>query len=621
MQLKITSGAVSLSGDDILKDINIEINTTDKIGIIGRNGSGKTTLLKALAGKYDVSPANARSVTNGTVIGMLDQMAFKDNSVSLLEEIRSVYCDILETKEKLNSALLKMQEDQSAENIRNYTQTLDLFTNLGGFYFEKEYESALKKFGFSQSDKSKSLGEFSGGQRTKIAFLKLLLSKPDLLLLDEPTNHLDLEAVSWLENYIREYKKAVAVVSHDRSFLDATVSKIYDIENKKTFLYNGNYSYFVIEKKKRKEIMLKNYEHSLAEIKKTNELAERFRYKATKAKMVQSRLKQLEKSEIPIAPEKEDTRTLNFKLEPKYKSGETVLSVNGLEIGYDRTLYKTDFCIKRGDRVGVIGGNGLGKSTLLKTIAGVINKIGGSISFGERVSMGYFDQQMAHFIGNATVLEDFFETYPSFSEFEARSVLGRFLFTGEEVFKTLDMLSGGEKVRLALCKLFIKQPNFLILDEPTNHMDIESKEALEEILLGYGGTLLFVSHDRYFIRKISDKLIDFKTDGIRFYEYGYSQYLSESIEEESKIPEDKKPKKENKKYMTPGKIKAKKEQAVAKAEAEIAKLEKEQEELKALLDSEEYQSDYAKLEEITSKINENDEKLFALMEKWEELCS
>lgn len=621
MQLKITSGAVSLSGDDILKDINVEINTTDKVGIIGRNGSGKTTLLKALAGIYDVTPALSRSVTNGAVLGMLDQMAFKDDSKTLLEEIRSAYSEILETKEKLNIALDKMQEEQSEENIKNYTLILDVFTNLGGFYFEKEYESALKKFGFEERDKSKKLSEFSGGQRTKIAFLKLLLSKPDLLLLDEPTNHLDLEAIAWLESYIREYKKAVAVVSHDRSFLDATVTKIYDIENHKTFLYNGNYSYFAAEKKKRKELMQKKYEQALSEIKKTNELAERFRYKATKARMVQSKLKQLEKTEIPEAPEKSSERTLRFNLEPKYKSSETVLTVTDLEIGYDKALYKTDFCIKRGDRVGVIGGNGLGKSTLLKTIAGVIPKIGGDVSFGERVSIGYFDQQMAHFKGNICVLDDFFETYPSFSEFEARSMLGKFLFTGEEVFKTLDMLSGGEKVRLALCKLFIKQPNFLILDEPTNHMDIESKEALEDILLSYGGTLLFVSHDRYFIRKISDKLIDFKTDEIKFYEYGYSQYLSENQEQKEEIKEEKKPKRENKKYQTPGKIKAKREQALIKTEAEISKLEKRQEELKELLNDGEIQSDYIKLQEISAEIKQNDELLLNLMEKWEELSS
>lgn len=622
MQLTLTNATVELSGESILENINIEVNTGDKVGIIGRNGCGKTTLLKAIYGTYDVIPASSKSVTSGTVIGMLDQMTFEDESRTLLDEILTAYSHITELKEKLDASLLKMENDQSEENIKEYTLLLDMFTNAGGFYFEKEYEAALSRFGFSKEDKSKKLSEFSGGQRTKIAFLRLLLSKPDILLLDEPTNHLDVGAISWLESYIREYKKAVITVSHDRMFLDNTVNRIYDIENKKAHYYAGNYSFFAEEKKKRQALALKKYEAQQEEIKRLNDLAERFRYKATKAKMAQSKLKQIERMDILDAPEKSDTRTFNFNLSPRYKSSETALTVRNLEIGFDKALAVLNFTVQRGDRIGIIGQNGIGKSTLLKTLTGSVKKISGEFLFGEQVDIGYFDQQMAHFKGGISVLDDFFSSYPYFTEFEARSILGRFLFTGEEVFKTLDMLSGGEKVRLALCKLFIKQPNFLILDEPTNHMDIESKEALEDILSEYGGTMLFVSHDRYFIKKLSNKLLDFEPDGSRFYEYGYSQYLSsqtESVPEEAPV-NVKKEKKEKSNYVTPGKLKARKERAISKLEQEIEQAEKEAEELKGQLNDEKNISDYVLLQELSSKLELNQQKLFKLMEEWERLC-
>ena len=338
--------------------------------------------------------------------------------------------------------------------------------------------------------------------------------------------------------------------------------------------------------------------------------------------MAQSKLKQIERMDILDAPEKSDTRTFNFNLSPRYKSSETALTVRNLEIGFDKALAVLNFTVQRGDRIGIIGQNGIGKSTLLKTLTGSVKKISGEFLFGEQVDIGYFDQQMAHFKGGISVLDDFFSSYPYFTEFEARSILGRFLFTGEEVFKTLDMLSGGEKVRLALCKLFIKQPNFLILDEPTNHMDIESKEALEDILSEYGGTMLFVSHDRYFIKKLSNKLLDFEPDGSRFYEYGYSQYLSsqtESVPEEAPV-NVKKEKKEKSNYVTPGKLKARKERAISKLEQEIEQAEKEAEELKAQLNDEKNISDYVLLQELSSKLELNQQKLFKLMEEWERLC-
>ena len=530
MQLKIQNGIVELSGEAILKEINIEINDNSKIGIVGRNGCGKTTLLKTIAGEYNITKLDSDENTFFAVsgkpnIGMLSQMTFSDENKTLIEEIRSAYDDILKVKFSLEEAQAKMESEQTEDNIKEYTSLLDYFTNLGGFYFEREYESAIKHFGFSEEEKYRSLTEFSGGQRTKIAFLKLLLSKPDILLLDEPTNHLDIEAVNWLEEYLKEYKKAVVIVSHDRMFLDNVVNTVYEIEHGKTTKYNGNYSSFTKQKKELREQQRKNYEQYKKEIKRLEELVEKFRYKPTKAAMAQSKLKQIERMIPPTPPESYDNRTFHADFEPEDLGVQDVLSVDNLVIGFEKPLSTVNLKVERGQRIGIIGGNGLGKSTFIKTLMGNIKALSGDYKFGPRVSVGYFDQQMAQYVSEKSVLEDFMDTFPHLNDFEARSALGAFMFSGEDVFKSVNVLSGGEKVRLALCKIFKRRPNFLIFDEPTNHMDIVGKETLEDILLQYQGTIIFVSHDRYFIRKISDSLLVFSQGNTQYYPYGYSQYL------------------------------------------------------------------------------------------------
>lgn len=623
MQYKIQNGVVELSGQPILKQIDFEINDNSKIAVVGRNGCGKTTLLKLISGEYKIvkldSDQNSFIAVSGKpIIGFLSQMTFEDDNRTLLEEVRSAYGEILDLKEKVHIAENKMRESGDENDIKEYTNLLDTLTNLGGFYFEKEYEAAIKKFGFSEEEKHRKLYEFSGGQRTKIAFLKLLLSKPDILLLDEPTNHLDIEAVIWLEEYLKNYKKAFVVVSHDRMFLDNVATTVYEIENGKTHKYVGNYTRFAELKKERRALQLKEYEAQQKEIERLEDLVDRFRYKATKAAMAQSKIKQLEKMELVDAPEREDLSVFHFDLTPLDIGVKDVLSVKDLKIGYDSVLSTVNLEMKRGEKVGIIGGNGLGKSTFIKTLMGEIKSHGGEIKFGPRVSIGYFDQQMAQYSSKDTVLDDFLKAYPSLTPFEARCALGAFLFTGEEVFKIVDMLSGGERVRLALCKILNKRPNFLILDEPTNHMDIASKEALEEMLKNFEGTLLFVSHDRYFINKISSSLLHFGKDKVTLFPYGYSQYLS-APKTDNVVEGTVSQPKEKKTYTTPLKEKAKKEKAIKKCEEKIAKLEEELALIENELSKEENISNYVKLGELNTRQAEIEQELLIAMEEWENL--
>jgi len=623
MQIRIQDGVVDLSGQPILKKVNIEINTESKIGIIGRNGCGKTTLLRLISGELSISKDtpgvdNYHIVSGKPTIGSMSQMTFADDSVTLIDEIRSSYKEIIELKNRLDELNAQMEASSDAEIISEYTSKLDYFTNLGGFYFEKEYEAAIKKFGFSDEEKYRPLSEFSGGQRTKIAFLKLLLSKPDLLLLDEPTNHLDVEAVLWLEEYISQYKKAVVIVSHDRMFLDKTVNTIYEIEHGKTYRYHGNYTAFSEQKKQIRAQQAKLYEEQQKEIAKLNETIEKFRYKANKAAMAQSKIKYLERMDILDAPESYDSKTFKASFEPDMRSVKDVLTVRNLQIGYDKTLSTVSFDVKRGQHIGIVGGNGLGKSTLLKTIVGAIPSLGGEFILGGNVRIGYFDQQMAQHTSTSTVLDDFMNTFPNLDVFEARSALGAFLFSGNDVFKTIDMLSGGERVRLALCKIFKRKPNFLILDEPTNHMDILGKETLENMLADYEGTLIFVSHDRYFVKKVSDHILSFENGESKWYEYGYDQY-TDAHKAAPLSPADNReaqPIKQKKAYTTPAKEKAKRERAIKKAEEAILSLEDKLGELNLEISAPENQADYIKLTELQQSIDETEE---ALLEKMQEL--
>lgn len=624
MQLKIQNGVVELSGEPILHSINFEVNDNSRIAVVGRNGCGKTTLLKLLAGEYSLSKLDSDkdsffTVSGNAKIGILSQITFADDGITLLEEIRSAYSEILEIKDKMEQAQREMELFHTEESIKNYTNLLDTFTNLGGFYFEREYEAAIKHFGFNEQDKNRLLYEFSGGQRTKIAFLKLLLSKPDILLLDEPTNHLDIEATLWLEEYLKEYKKAFVVVSHDRMFLDNVATTVYEIEWGKTYKYNGNYSAFVEGKKLLREQQKKDYLAQQKELKRLEDLVDKFRYKATKASMAQSKLKQIERTEILQSPESYDSKTFHADFEPYDLGVKDMLSVKGLKVGYDSVLSTVDLEVKQGEKIGIVGGNGLGKSTFIKTLMGRVKALSGEYRFATRATIGYFDQQMAQYESDDTVLEDFLKAFPHSTEFEARSALGAFLFSGEDVFKTVNVLSGGERVRLALCKIFKKKPNFLILDEPTNHMDIIGKESLEEMLRNYNGTVIFVSHDRYFIKQIATSVLDFCKGEIQLYKFGYEEYLAKKKSPPIK-PEEKEVK-QKKTYTTPLKEKAKREKAIKKAEEKIAHLEKELEVISMELVKPENIADYLKLSELSAKNEELENELLVALEEWENLSN
>lgn len=514
MNLKITNGSVEYGAETILEEINIEIKEKEKIAIIGRNGAGKSTLLKAIINNDLLTQGTGEEKFNiykegNPVIGYLKQMEFEDDQITMIDEILKVYKPITNLEQKIEQIVEKMQTDKSEELAKEYSKAMDRYEFLDGYTYKKEYETAINKFGFSSEDKSKKISEFSGGQRTKIAFIKLLLSKPDILLLDEPTNHLDIETIEWLEQYLKNYSKSVVIVSHDRMFLNKIVNKVYEIEYGVTTAYSGNYTFFEEQKKINYEKQLKDYEYQQKEIKRLNDIVTRFKYKPTKAKMAMSKLKQIERMVKIEAPNKYDLTTFKTNFIIEKQSGKDVLFAKDLEIGYDKTLQKISLNVYRGQKIGIIGENGIGKSTLLKTLVGIIPKISGEFEFGHNVQIGYFDQQMALLDSEKTVLEDFSEEFPNLTTTELRNSLAAFMFYGEDVFKKINMLSGGEKVRLQLCKILKKGPNLLILDEPTNHMDIIGKESLELLLKEYTGTIIFVLHDRFFVNKIADTLLIF----------------------------------------------------------------------------------------------------------------
>ena len=622
MNFRITNGSISFGAETILEEINFEVKGKQKVAIVGRNGAGKSTLLKAIVDNEMLSEGIGEEKFNiykegSPRIGYLKQIDFEDDSISMLDEILKVYKEQIEIEQKLDRLVLEMQDNSSEDLAKEYSKTRDRYEFLDGYTYKKEYETAIYKFGFSKSDMQKALNEFSGGQRTKIAFIKLLLSKPDILLLDEPTNHLDITTIEWLESYLKNYPRAVVIVSHDRMFLNKIVDKVYEIEYGSITEYSGNYDFFEKQKRVNYEKSLKDYEFQQKEIKRLTAVVERFRYKATKAKMAQSKLKQIERMVKLEEPNRYDLKSFNTNFELEKESGNNVLVVEDLEIGYKDVLSKVSFKLYKGEKLGIIGSNGTGKSTFLKTLVGSIEKISGSFEFGHNIKIGYFDQQLAQFNSEKTVFDEFYEAFPKLTVTEVRNSLAAFMFYGEDVFKKIGMLSGGEKVRLALCKILKTGPNVLILDEPTNHMDIVGKESLENMLSEYKGTLIFVSHDRFFVKKIANKILEFDKNKVKFYDLGYEAYLEKKLQEVD--VEEKTEKKEKKTYINPLKEKDKLERKVKKLEDEISRKEDEIQNLKEELTKEEIYSDYVKVSEIQEKINSLNDALEADMIEWENL--
>ena len=631
MNYRIINGSVSYGAETILEEINFEINNKDKIAIVGRNGAGKSTLLKALIDnsilEEGVGESKFSVIKEGKPkIGYLKQIEFEDDNVLMKDEILKVYKNITDLEKKIENLSNKMINNSSEKIIKEYTESLDKYQFLGGYTYKKEIDTALRKFGFNVEDEKKKISEFSGGQRTKIAFLKLLLSKPDILLLDEPTNHLDITAIEWLEKYLKNYEKAIVVVSHDRMFLDKIVNKVYEIEYGEMTLYKGNYEDFERQKRLNYEKQLKDYEYQQKEIKRLEAIVNRFKYKPTKAKMALSKLKQIEKMVKIEEPNKYDLKTFHNNFNIK-QSGKDVLQVKDLEIGYDKVLQKVNFSLYRGEKLGIIGENGIGKSTLLKTIAGILKPLGGSFSFGHNVSLGYFDQQLEFENMENTVYEEFSRKFPELTTTKLRTILGSFLFTGEDVEKKIKVLSGGEKSRLKLCEIFKTEPNLLILDEPTNHMDIVGKESLENILKEYEGTLIFVSHDRYFVNKIANKILEFKPGKVTFFDGTYEEfqeYKEKNEVQEESIKENKneiktKEEKNNKNQYLINKEINKKKNKLLKIEKEIEEYEKEIKQIEQEMGKEENATDYIRLGKLQEEIQKLNGKIEEKMIEWEEI--
>ena len=620
MKYQIINGAITFGNNTILEEINFTINKSDRIAIVGRNGSGKTSLLKSLVDndmlESGIGFDDLRIVKIGKPsIGYQEQHAFSNLDVTLLDEILKVYKDITNLENKIKKLEDKMISNATSETILEYTDCIERYKLIGGYTYKKEYEVALNKFGFSSEDKMKKLSEFSGGQRTKISFLKLLLSKPDILLLDEPTNHLDIVTVEWLEEYLSNYPKALVVISHDRMFLDKIVNKVYEIEYATLTLYKGNYSSYELQKKLNYEKQLADYEFQQKEIKRLQDIADRFRYKPSKASMAMSKLRKIEQMTIIDKPEHADTRNWKFLLKVDDYSSNNVLSVKDLVIGYKNIpLSKVSFNLYKGQKLAIIGENGKGKSTLIKTLMGIIPKISGKFTYGYNVDKEYFDQQMEFLNDENTVFDEYLHSFPTEDPQQIRNILGTFMFSGEDVFKKIKVLSGGEKVRLQLCKILRKSPNLLILDEPTNHLDIFSKEKLETLLTEYNGTVLFVSHDRYFINKVADSLLVFENDEVVYFDGKYDEYVNQkkSIVITSEKVKDKKISKKELKPKTTFAI-------MKKLERDIDKKENKRKELETKLFDKEIYTNITKVNEINDMIENLTKEIENLYDEWENI--
>lgn len=501
MLYQIINGTVSVGGTTILDHIDFEIKEKEKIAVVGPNGAGKTTLLKLIAGELELDRDDKRTTpgirtSRKVTVGMLRQ-SNENDADKTIEELLLEGCPERESFSKERYA------------------------------YEMEYDRLFVGFGFEKNDKKKELKEFSGGEQTKISLIRLLLEKPDILLLDEPTNHLDIETVEWLEEYMKTYPSAVIFVSHDRFFLDRVVTAVYELDRNKLKRYAGNYTQYRQQKAKDIKLQTKAYERQQAELKRLNDLIEKFKHKPSKASFARSRKSIIERMELIECPELENASFFTGPIEPLVLGPKWVYEAEHLKIGYNKKAIKElSIRIRRGQKIGIIGANGTGKTTFLKTVAGELEAIEGKGGLGNNVLMGYFDQQTAAVQSEKSVLEHFHDLFPVMTEKEVRNTLGMYLFSGQDVAKKVSDLSGGEKSRLMLSELITGRPNFMLLDEPTNHMDIKAKETLEAAFKAYTGTMLFVSHDRYFISQVADAILVFEEDRVMYYPFGYEHYLT-----------------------------------------------------------------------------------------------
>ncbi|NGY73260.1 ABC-F family ATP-binding cassette domain-containing protein [Bacillus megaterium] len=623
--------------EPILSNIKLEVQSKDRIALVGRNGAGKSTLLKIIAEQLSYDSGEIIK-PKGVSIDYMGQDTVLESTLSIWEEMMTVFAPLKKMEKELRTLETKMGDPdifndsvQYEKLTKEYDQLQVTFKDLGGYQYEADTRSILHGFRFSNFDYSTPISSLSGGQKTRLALAKLLLTKPDLLILDEPTNHLDIETLAWLEQFLQGYEGAILIVSHDRYFLDKVVNQVYEVTQKTTVKYTGNYSKYLVQKAERYEKELRQYEKQQDEVAKLNDFIQRNIARASTTKRAQSRRKQLDRMELINRPN-EGEKSASFSFEIERQSGNEVLNLENVSIGYDEHKYivqQANLRIKKGESLALVGPNGVGKSTLLKGIVDKLSFKTGTISFGSNVMVGYYDQEQANLTSNKTVLNELWDDYPSKPEKEIRTALGNFLFSGDDVLKIVSTLSGGEKARLALAKLMLQKANFLILDEPTNHLDLDSKQVLENALIDYPGTLLFVSHDRYFINRIANKIAELSPEGVEEFLGDYDYYVEKKAEieeikelenikvnEERTVKVDKQSYKQDKEQK---KLMRQRTRRIEEIETEVNKLEAAQAENEELLcDPEIYQN-----HEEVSRLNGENEKissqLSTLMEEWEEL--
>lgn len=636
--LQVNALSKLYGAETILANIKLEVQTKDRIALVGRNGAGKSTLLKIIAG--ELSHDGGEIIKPKDVsIGYLAQNTGLETSLTIWDEMLTVFTHLQQMETKLRRLEQEMGKEENFSNEATYERLLADYDQLqlnykdqGGYQYEADIRSILSGLGFPVETHQTTISTLSGGQKTRLALGKLLLTKPDLLILDEPTNHLDIETLTWLEQYLQGYPGAILIVSHDRYFLDKLVTQVYEISNKESRRFVGNYSKYLDLKSALYEQEMKRYEKQQDEIAKLEDFVQKNIARASTTKRAQSRRKQLDRMELLTRP-LGDSKSASFHFDIEKQSGNDVLQVNDATIGYDENpiIEHVTMRLTRGDSVALVGPNGIGKSTLLKSIVNKLPLLNGDVSFGSNVSVGYYDQEQANLTSSKRVLNELWDEYPLQPEKEIRTILGNFLFTGDDVLKPVSSLSGGQKARLALAKLMMQKSNLLILDEPTNHLDLNSKEILENALIDYPGTLLFVSHDRYFINRVTTTVVELSTEGAQEYLGDYDYYVekkNEMIEraeleqQESDVPVQKVVAQEKLNYLEEKERKQLERQRTRKIEEleqSIVELEEEIATLEDQLCLPEIYADYEKASEITTKKQTLQEQLEICMAEWEEL--
>jgi len=620
----------TFAGAPILENVQFEIKRGERIAVVGRNGAGKSTLLKILADEIAYDSGEIHK-SQDVSIGYFAQSSHIHSNETIYNEMLTVFAETVSLKKQLEELSLKMADHESPDYekwLNMYQHLNHRFESLSGYTYEAEINSILNRFNFNEIGFHTNISNLSGGQKTRLALAKLLLQKPDILILDEPTNHLDIDTIQWLEGYLKKYSGSIIIVSHDRYFLDQIANVIYDIEFKKVTKYKGNYSDFIDQKAAAYASMLKTYEKQQKEISKMEDFISRNIVRASTTKRAQSRRKLLDKMERIDLPQLND-KSMGLTFEISRRSGNDVLAVEGLVAGYDNkpVTPHLNLSIGRLDRVALIGPNGIGKSTILKSIVGKIEPLEGNVRFGSSLDVGYFDQEQAELTSAGTVINEIWNDFPTMQEKDIRTLLGNFLFSGDDVFKTVNQLSGGEKVRLSLAKLMMQKNNFLLLDEPTNHLDIDAKEMLELALENYEGTVFFISHDRYFIDTIATKIIEVTEAGLVTYLGNYSDFV-EKKEQQKRLEEEKKQALniasaslandyEQQKLLRRQEQQRKRQ--IEELEQKIAGYEEELAFKQAEIFKEEVYLDSQKSAEVQARIEELEELMMTAMEEWEEL--